>query len=174
MDLSRAGKLRALREGPFGRCVYRCGNDVPDHQEVLLSFPSGATASLTVHGLAEFEGRELRVFGTEGVLRGVFRLHEEELTLTDHRRLKTERLHRRGASAAHGGGDEGLLDAFTAALSGRATPAEAGLSGTAEALESHLLAFAAEASRRRGGAVRMQDYRSATAGAGSAGPARGG
>jgi predicted dehydrogenase len=119
VDLSREGKLRALREGPYGRCVYRCGNDVPDHQEVLLSFPSGATAALGVHGLSEFEGRELRLFGTRGVLRGVFRLHEEELTLTDHRRLATECLHRGASAAGHGGGDEGLLDAFTSALGGR-------------------------------------------------------
>jgi predicted dehydrogenase len=162
VDLSREGKLRALREGPFGRCVYRCGNDVPDHQQVLLDFPSGATASLTVHGLSEFEGRELRVFGTRGVLRGVFRLQEEELCLTDHRRLATERLHRSGAVLGHGGGDAGLLDAFTAAPSGGAGAARRGeLSGPAEALESHLLAFAAEASRRRGAAVRMEEYRGA-------------
>ncbi len=155
VDLSREGRLRALREGPYGRCVYRCGNDVPDHQELLLDFPSGATAALTVHGLSELEGRELRVFGTQGVLRGVFRLQEEELLLTDHRRLATERLHRRAAAAGHGGGDEGLLQAFTDALSGRLSAEEAGLSGPAQALESHLLAFAAEASRRRGAAVRL-------------------
>jgi len=166
VDLSREGKLRALREGPYGRCVYRCDNDVPDHQEVLLSFPSGATAALGVHGLSEFEGRELRLFGTRGVLRGVFRLHEEELTLTDHRRLATEWLHRGASAAGHGGGDEGLLDAFTSALGGRLPPAvqeapaeQAGLNGPAQALESHLLAFAAEAARRRGAAVSMEEYR---------------
>jgi predicted dehydrogenase len=162
VDLSREGKLRALREGPYGRCVYRCGNDVPDHQQVLLGFPSGATASLTVHGLSEFEGRELRVFGTRGVLRGVFRLQEEELWLTDHRLLATERLHRSGVVSGHGGGDAGLMDAFTSALSGRASSRpRAQPSGPAEALESHLLAFAAEASRRRGAAVRMEEFRGA-------------
>jgi len=159
VDPSPAGKRRALREGPYGRCVYRCGNDVPDHQAVLLCFPSGATAALTVHGLAEFEGREVRVFGTRGVLRGVFRLHEEELTLTGHRGLESERLYRRGVSTGHGGGDEGLMDAFTGALAGQAAAGEAGLSGPADALESHLLAFAADASRRRRTVVSMEEYR---------------
>jgi predicted dehydrogenase len=112
-----------------------------------------------VHGLAEFEGREVRVFGTRGVLRGVFRLHEEELTLTGHRGLKSERLYRCGVSTGHGGGDEGLMDAFTGALAGQAAAGEAGLSGPADALESHLLAFAAEASRRRRTVVSMEEYR---------------
>ena len=159
VDLSPQGKMRALREGPFGRCVYRCGNDVVDRQTVLLSFPSGPMASLTVHGFSEFEGRELRVFGTEGVLRGVFRLHEQELTLTDLRFLTRQRIYRSGVADGHGGGDEGLLDAFTAALSGRMTPQEAGLTGLEEALESHLLAFAAEQARRDGTEIAMREFR---------------
>lgn len=158
-DLSTEGKLRALREGPFGRCIYRCGNDVVDHQSVLLRFPSGAAATLTVHGFSEFEGRELKVFGTRGVLRGVFRLHEQELTLTDHRTLVTERLLRVGLSAGHGGGDDRLLDAFTGVLLGELSPQKAGLCSPSQTLESHLLAFAAEISRQRGMEVGVDELR---------------
>lgn len=159
-DLSPAGKLRALREGPYGRCVYRCGNDVPDHLVATFRFPSGATATLTVHGFSEFEGREVRVFGTKGVLRGLFRIQNEELTLTDHRCLRTRTLHHSGVNAeGHGGGDFALLDAFTAALRpGRAASAPE-LSGPEEALESHLMAFAAEAARRKGASVSLAAYR---------------
>jgi predicted dehydrogenase len=159
-DLSPAGKLRALREGPYGRCVYRCGNDVPDHQVATFHFPSGATATLTVHGFSEFEGREVRLFGTRGVLRGLFRLQGEELTLTDHRYLRARTLYRRGVSAeGHGGGDWALLDAFTAALRPGASTPQAELSGPAEALESHLIAFAAEEARRRGATVSLAAFR---------------
>jgi predicted dehydrogenase len=36
-DVSEAGVLAALRDGPYGRCVYTGGNDVVDHQVVHIT-----------------------------------------------------------------------------------------------------------------------------------------
>ena len=36
-DLTPEGVLKALQEGPYGRCVYACDNDVVDHQTVNLN-----------------------------------------------------------------------------------------------------------------------------------------
>src|SRR5690606_31397398 len=47
-DLTEAGLEKALREGPYGRCVYACDNDVVDHQVVTVSFQDGVTATLTM------------------------------------------------------------------------------------------------------------------------------
>ncbi len=55
---------QALREGPYGRCVYECDNDVVDHQVVNLLYENGATASFTMTGLSEFADRKTTLFGT--------------------------------------------------------------------------------------------------------------
>ena len=53
----------------------------------------------------------------------------------------------------HGGGDEGLMGAFLAAVAGE-DPGRI-LSGPAETLESHLMVFAAEQARRQGSVVEV-------------------
>ena len=65
-DLSREGRLKALREGPYGRCVYHCDNDVVDRQVVNLEFDNGAVASFTMTAFTTDMARQLKVCGTKG------------------------------------------------------------------------------------------------------------
>jgi len=158
-DLSPEGKLYALREGPFGRCIYRCGNDVVDHQVTTFTFPGGSTGTLTLHGVSDLEGRELRIFGTRGAIRGYFRYNGEEITVTDFRYSRTRVAHRAGLSTdGHGGGDFGLMDSFVKVMRGHTSAAEAG-ADIENALEAHYMAFAAEAARESGQTIDMSQYR---------------
>jgi predicted dehydrogenase len=158
-DYSKEGKMKALRDGPYGLCIYKTGNDVPDHQITTLTFPSGATTTLTMHGLSEHEGRELKIFGSKGVLRGTFRNSKEIIELTDFRYGKTKILYKRPLSAkGHGGGDEKIMDAFTAVIMGEANQIEH-LTNVSSALESHYMGFAAEESRLTGLKQQIANYR---------------
>jgi len=144
-DVNEVNVLDALRTGPYGRCVYDCDNDVVDHQVVNLLFEGGQTASLTMTGFTEPGHRRTTVFGTRGQIVGdgktirCFRFLDdtwEEIVVEAGEASLLE---------GHGGGDEGLMDAFIDAVR-HGDPGRV-LSGPEETLETHRMAFAAERSR---------------------------
>jgi predicted dehydrogenase len=154
-DPSRAARRAALETGPYGRCVYRCDNDVLDHQVVAVELEDGATAAFSLHGHAVHESRVLRITGERGELRGVLERGELELQL--HGSFAAEREQIPGSPLGHFGGDAALVAHFADVVR-RAAPAEVRASGR-EALESHLLGFAAERARTRGQVVDVAEYR---------------
>jgi predicted dehydrogenase len=154
-DPSRAARMRALEAGRYGRCVYRCDNEVPDHQTVAIEFRSGLTATFALHGHATHETRTIRATGTLGELRGI--LHEGRIEVTRHGSLDVERYEFTTDPIGHFGGDSGLLDHFTDVAS-RGAVSEVRTSGRV-ALESHLVGFAAEEARVSGRVVRISDFR---------------
>ncbi|MEV6110853.1 gfo/Idh/MocA family oxidoreductase, partial [Streptomyces sp. NPDC051940] len=152
-ELTGEAVARALAEGPYGRCVYACDNDVVDHQVVNLEYEGGVTASFTLTAFTPMEQRHTRIFGTRGQLTGDGR-HLELYDFATEERTAID-THAEGASAGegHGGGDRGLVDAFVAAHhEGRP---ELLLSGAAESRDSHRVVFAAEEARLTGTVVRL-------------------
>jgi predicted dehydrogenase len=141
-DLSPEGRLRALKTGPYGRCAYKCGSDVVDHQVANLAFESGASASLTVHGHSHEEGRTMRYDGTRATLRGRFG-RRQELTIHSHVTAEVEEVSIPSAASGHGGGDAGIIEAFLDSIELGKPPA----TSATESIESHLLAFLAEEAR---------------------------
>jgi predicted dehydrogenase len=139
----------ALRNGPYGRCVWACDNDVVDHQVVAMEFDGGPTGTFTMTGFNAGGHRRTRLFGTRGELEG----DGETVRLRDFRTGSTEERSTRPAGDAtaaggHGGGDWGLMDAFVRAVA-TGDPAPI-LSGPRASLEAHLAVFAAERARREG------------------------
>ena len=139
------GVLAALREGPYGRCVYACDNDVVDHQVVNLEYEGGATASFTMTAFTDMGHRRTRIFGSHGQLDG----DGVSITVTDFRTGRTDTRtlgdDHPDAAGGHDGGDERLVDAFLDAVSS-GDPAHI-RSDPATSLEAHRVAWAAERSR---------------------------
>jgi predicted dehydrogenase len=154
-DLSHEGRLRALQEGPFGRCVYHCDNDVVDHQTVNMEFEGGATVTLFMHGHAYEESRTMRYDGTRATLRAKFDYRTGWIEIHEHRTGACEQITLPVGPSGHGGGDFGIMRSFVQAVRGEHEPLTTGR----ESLESHLMAFAAEESRRNNTVVDMAEYR---------------
>jgi predicted dehydrogenase len=160
-DLSLEARRRALETGPYGRCVYRCDNDVVDHQTVNLEFEGGASGVLIMHGHSHDEARTMRYDGTRATLRGRFGYGlGDSLEIHDHLTGRAEQIDLQAGASGHGGGDAGVMAAFVGAL--RPVLAQArgqDLTTARESLESHLMAFAAEEARVTGRVVKMEEYR---------------
>lgn len=152
-DPSPAGRLRALREGPYGRCVFRCDNDVADHQVVSLEMENGVSASLNVCGFTGEITRTVKLMGSEGEIRGHMGLGEIEVRSFLKDRVETMQV---GAEHdGHAGGDQGLLADFLRRLrrlvDGEPVPEAA--TSLEQSLDSHQMAFAAEEARLAGRVV---------------------
>lgn len=147
-----AGVMQALQSGPYGRCVYRCGADVVDHQVVNLLLEDGVTVSFSMCGFSKYNQRDIRIMGTHGEIVGdlganIIRVlpfvgEEERIdvrTLTDD-------------FSGHAGGDARMLEEFLDLLLG-ISEGSPSLTSVQRSLESHLVALAGEMSRKRGGEV---------------------
>jgi len=155
-DTSPEARRRALETGPYGRCVYRCDNDVVDHQTVNVEFESGATGVLVMHGHSHEEARTMRYDGTRATLRAKFAYGlGDAIEVHDHLTGRVDSLVPRGVASGHGGGDEGVMAGFVRAVR---EPSYA-LTTARESLESHLMAFAAEEARVDGTVVSMDEFR---------------
>jgi predicted dehydrogenase len=147
-----------LKTSPWGRCAYRCDNDVVDHQVIALKFTDDITATFTM--TAFDEGRQLEIFGTKGILRGgafVKKHLECDLVVTPHGTGEVPRKITVSAPkvgyAGHGGGDYGLMQTLHQDLT--CADPKAMRTSLEVSMQSHLMAFAAEKSRREGQAISL-------------------
>ena len=141
---------KAYREGPYGRCVFACDNNVVDHQKVCMRFKNNVKASLTMTGFTDKSGRIMTFHGTLGEIElnenlGTLRLavygkQAEYFKISEIINAKVK------DAFGHGGGDQSMLDTLYGAVAGTADSR----TGLKESVESHLMAITAEKSRLSG------------------------
>ncbi|MBO7748344.1 Gfo/Idh/MocA family oxidoreductase [Paenibacillus sp. MWE-103] len=145
-------RLKALQDGPYGRCVYRCDNDVVDHQVVNLLFDNEVTVAFTMTAFTHDVSRSFKIMGTKGELRGHTGKNEIEIVSFDGRR---ETIRPREVEGGHGGADTMIMQSFVRQVEDRQP---AGISSGMESAGSHLIVFAAEESRLTGKTVAMDEF----------------
>ena len=146
---------KAYENNGYGRCVFACDNNVVDHQIVSMKFNNGVKANLTMTGFTALPGRKMVFHGTLGEIEmdedndyiRVSRYGHGSRFLSIKEILKVAT----NDTFGHGGGDLMMVGDLYDALSGKGT------AGTTldRSIESHLMALAAEKSRKSGVACKV-------------------
>lgn len=148
-----------LKTSHYGRCVYRCDNDVVDNQVVNMEFAGGRHATLTMSAFNK-GGRTSCFMGEKGELRAD--MENQSLEFYDFATRKTISLYEpdlgfeQSIAGGHGGGDAGIMDdLYEYIANGKISDS---VSDISISCLSHLICFAAEVSRLNYSVVDMEKY----------------
>lgn len=151
-DLTDEGIMKALKEGPYGRCVYACNNNQVAAQVNNIEFENGIVASLTMHGHSTKNNRRIRIDGTKGSIVGNFSEGEMQITVYDQVEGTYEPIPFKFKVELHGGGDILLLNTLIAAVRGETQS----YTMARESVQSHLISLAADRSAREGKIIEIK------------------
>ncbi|MVN91818.1 Gfo/Idh/MocA family protein [Mucilaginibacter aquatilis] len=142
--------LEKLKTSNYGRCVYKMDNDQPDHYITSIQFEDQVTANFSMEAFTSYHDRRTRIMGSMGDMVGDM----TELVVNDFRTRKATKFKpvaedvEEYKNSGHGGGDHLLARDFVQAVSQQNA---ALLTSTIdESIESHVMGFMAEASRKSG------------------------
>ena len=148
---------RALHETLYGKCVFRCDNDVVDHQTVNMLFEDDVTVTFTMNAF-NAGGRFIHIMGTEGEIRAALD-SQSPITVYRHATKSYEEYDitgTDGVTGGHGGGDEGIVatvyEYLTGSYTGKSIPE------ISESYYNHSIVFAAEKSRAENTVVDFEEY----------------
>lgn len=161
-NISIEDKIALMKsDSPYARCIYKCDNNVVDHQSVLINFESGATGTHNMVGGSAEPRREIHIIGTKGEIFGNFEeskftvlkinpspdAHNEECDVEEvDLRVTGDMV---GAYGGHGGGDERLAADFVKFIRGE-RPSLA-CTSIFDSVAGHLSVYLADKSRENGG-----------------------
>lgn len=158
-DQSEEGIRSALLESPYGRCVYRCDNDVCDHQVALIEFKNGVTVSFNLSAFTNKMNRTIKVMCEDGEIRGDDAANVIEITRFASNQVEEYRqqvIHSEVVAGAHGGGDALLMEDFLKLLSENENTSKSSIK---QSVESHIMAYAAELARTSGQIIDIDELK---------------
>ena len=150
---------KIISETNYGKCIFKCGNDVVDHQVVNLEYEGGETVSFTMSAFNK-GGRKINVMGTAGELWA--NMSDKTVHIFDFKTREIETIDvlnyvkDESIVGGHGGGDLGIVKAFCEYLTGEYKGNA--VSDISTSVGNHLVAFAAESSRLEGKVINMGEF----------------
>ncbi len=154
--------MQALKTTQYGKCVFKCDNDVVDHQTVNMVFEGGTTVTLTMAAFNQ-GGRKTHIMGTKGELYADMKSEDKfrfyDFATSQWSTLSGEEIAIAGDSIAsgHGGGDQGIVNALYLYVTGQLAASE--VSEIEISFKNHMLTFAAEDARKQGTIIDFPQYK---------------
>ena len=149
----------ALRESPYGKCVYHCDNDVCDQQVVAVEYEGGRTASFNMSAFTNRMNRTIHVMCEDGEIFGDDGWRTIEVIHFASNQVEgysSRTIHLPESVSGHGGGDTGIVEDFISLLQSQDHMARSSISVS---VDSHVMANAAEKSRVTGETIDLAEYR---------------
>ena len=145
-----------IKTSPYGRCAYKCDNDVVDHQVVNLLLEDDLTVTFNMCAFTSGMGggRGIHVMGTKGDLRGSMGDPIIRVNIFGKGEYQIDRSSSETDDLSHGGGDLFVVKDFVDLLEGKLNSS---VSSVDKSVESHVVCMAAEKSRLEGGQVVVID-----------------
>lgn len=150
---------KSLRTTQYGKCVFKCDNDVVDHQTVNLIYEDDVTVTFTMCAFNSGLGRKVHIMGTKGELNSLLD-GKSPIYVYDFLTKKTEEIStvgKDGIDGGHGGGDIGIVmnlyDYFALGIQSKS------VSDIVVSCDNHITAFAAEESRLKSCVIDLEEYK---------------
>lgn len=149
---------KAIRTTQYGKCVYKCNNDVVDHQTVNILFEDDITVTFSMNAF-NMGGRHIHIFGTQGEIYASLDDDSNPIRVFDFNTGTENKIDSSGVDGivgGHGGGDDGLIetlyDYITGTYKGKSVP------DIEESCYNHLITFAAEESRIKNKLIDVDEF----------------
>lgn len=147
--------MENLAAGPYGRCVFHCDNNVCDHQIVNMEFENGIKASFTMSAFSKDCFRDILLMGTKGQIAG--NMERGEIIIDDFAAGERDVINVHTPAGGHSGSDTAMMREFVELIAGDGNGVCA--TDVSVSVDSHLMALAAEESRKKGTVVDFREFR---------------
>lgn len=151
--------LAAIKNGPYGRCVYKCDNNVVDHQIVNIQYEDNITVTHTMCAFSKDCYRDIKIFATRGdlianTLNNTIIYH----TFVDNKEFVIDVSKLTNDLSGHMGGDKLMINELLKLINKETSQLDSSIE---KSVLSHVIAFAAEKSRiNKGVVINLNEFKS--------------
>jgi len=151
--------IKYISNNIYGRCVWKCDNDVADRQSVMIEFEDGTIATHDLVTNTARATRKIQIVGTKGEISGDMTTGKftiRKANATSGENYHEETVDSGVAGDLHGGGDLRLVKDFLNLVNGEAPSSSTSI--LSDSINSHLIAYAADISMQESRTFMFDEY----------------